>query len=140
MREMLKKRESNMKALLLAVLLFLPMIVSVAQSVDVKDIDSAGAEDTTIEIRKSKAVEKKSNAEWELAEGTSDVQGEGAAMNREAKKNWKKACDDWKVEFRNDNKENKIISVSCGTPACTTESGTVTCSSTATYKVKSRLN
>ncbi|MBK7842834.1 MAG: hypothetical protein IPJ71_03930 [Bdellovibrionales bacterium] len=129
-----------MKALFIAVSFFLPILIAVAQTVDVKDVDSAGAEDTTIEIRKGKAGEKKNNAEWELAEGTSDVQGEGAAMNREAKKNWKKACDDWKVEFRNDNKENKIISVSCGTPTCSTESGTVTCSSTATYKVKSRLN
>lgn len=137
---MLEKKESNMKSLLIAFSFFLPMLVAIAQTVDVKDIDSAGAGDTTIEIRKAKAGEKKNNAEWELAEGTSDVQGEGAAMNREAKKNWKKACDDWKVEFRNDNKENKIISVSCGTPTCTTESGTVTCSSTATYKVKSRLN
>ena len=87
-----------MKALLLAVLFFLPMTVSVAQSIDVKDIDSAGAEDTTIEIRKAKAGEKKSNAEWELAEGTSDVQGEGATMNREAKKNWKKcASGNWRL-------------------------------------------
>lgn len=122
-----------MKRLLLATLL-LPMF-SFAQSVDVKDVSTG--EDTTIEIRKGKKEDLK-KAAWETNDGEADVEGEPGATRKDAEKSWKTACDDWKKEFRADNKENKIISMSCGTKTCTGEAGNKVCTSKAKYKVKTR--
>ena len=124
-------------------LLFLPYM-SFAQSVDVKNVDAQAGKDgdtTTIEIRKGKAAEvQKNEALWEVTEGDADVTGETAAMSKEAKSNWDKACKEWKKEFREDNKENKIISMNCGKADCSGDAGNKTCTSKATYKLKTKLN
>lgn len=113
-----------------------------AQTVDVKDVTtSAGDETTTIEIKKGKRDElKKNEAMWEVADGTADVEGEVAPTAREAKQTWKKSCDDWKKEFRADNKENKILALNCGNPSCGGDNAQKTCTSQATYKIKTKLN
>lgn len=112
-----------------------------AQSVDVKDVKAGEGDSTTIEIRKGKSGEAvKCEPLWDVQDGSTEVMGEPAAMNREARANWKTACTEWKNEFRNDNKDNKIISVNCGVPTCTGDTGTKSCVSKASYKVKTRLN
>ncbi len=112
-----------------------------AQSVDVKDVNANNQDSTTIEIRKGKAAElSKCEALWEVQDGQAEVMGEPGGMNREARANWKQACTDWKAEFRADNKENKIISVSCGVPTCEGDVGNKSCTSKANYKIKTRLN
>ena len=112
-----------------------------AQTVDVNGVDSNEEGTTTIEIKKGKKDElKKSEALWEIQDGTAEVEGESAATAKEAKMTWKKACDDWKKEFRNDNKENKILAINCGSSSCGGEVGQKVCTSKASYKVKSRLN
>lgn len=115
---------------------------ALAQTVDIKDVAApAGDETTTIEIKKGKADElKKEEALWEVQDGTSDLEGETSATAKDAKAAWKKACEDWKKEFRNDNKDNKILNISCGTPTCGGDAGNKTCSSQATYKIKTKLN
>jgi hypothetical protein len=117
--------------------LFIPALVF-AQNIDVKDIDTE-SENTTIEISKGK---KKTNSEalWEVAEGSAEITGEATIMAKEANQSWKKACDEWKKEFRADNKENKIISMSCGKPDCTSDAAGKVCSSKANYKIKTKLN
>lgn len=124
-----------MKTLL--ILILLPFAVS-AQSVDVKDV-SASDESTTIEIRKGKAAETK-NSEWEVAEGTADIEGEAGATTKDARAKWDKACKEWKDEFRSDNKENKIISMNCGKSECSGDAGNKICVSTANYKIKTKVN
>ena len=119
--------------------LILAPLMAFAQTVDVKGVETGKDDSTTIEIRKGKQV-KEGLAEWEVSEGTSDIEGDTGAINNEARTNWKKACEDWKKEFRQDNKENKIINISCGTPTCSGETGSKTCRSTATYKVKTKVN
>lgn len=115
---------------------------ALAQTVDIKDVAApAGDETTTIEIKKGKKDElKKEEALWEVQDGTSDLEGETSATAKDAKAAWKKACEDWKKEFRNDNKDNKILNISCGTPTCGGDAGNKTCSSQATYKIKTKLN
>jgi hypothetical protein len=71
-------------------------------------------------------------------DGQADVEGEASATAKDAKKAWKAACADWKKEMKEDNKENKIISLSCGTASCSGEAGNKVCTSTATYKIKSK--
>lgn len=129
-----------MKALLS--LICLSSGAAFAQTVDVKDVDAAVESDstTTIEIKKGKPGQPlPSQNTWEVADGSSEVEGE-AATAKEARADWKKKCDEWKKEFRADNKENKIIALSCGTPACGGDAGAKTCTSKAFYKVKTRVN
>jgi hypothetical protein len=131
-----------MKTLL--VLICLSASLAVAQTVDVKGVDAAStdtdASTTTIEIKKGKPGQTlPSQNTWEVADGSADLEGE-AATAKEARADWKKKCDEWKKEFRADNKDNKIINVSCGTPACGGDAGAKTCTSKATYKVKTRVN
>jgi hypothetical protein len=111
-----------------------------AQTVDVKDVN-AGNENTTIEIRKGAPGQpERRDALWEIQDGTADIEGDASATAREAKANWKKSCDEWKKEFREDNKENKVLSVSCGKPTCGGEVGQKTCTSQASYKIKTKIN
>lgn len=124
------------------ILMFIALIPALvfAQKVDMKDIE-AGDEETTISISKGKK-NTAQNCEpiWEVAEGSADITGDSTIMSKEANLSWKKACDDWKKEFRSDNKENKILSMSCGKVDCTTDAAGKICSSKATYKIKTKLN
>lgn len=112
-----------------------------AQSVDVKGLDSQGDGTTTIKIEKNvKAEEKKSELKWETSDGSADVEGEPAATAKDARATWKTACDTWKKEFRADNKDNKILAINCGSASCGGDAGSKTCTSKATYKIKTRLD
>jgi hypothetical protein len=131
-----------MKALLVAVL-FAP-VIAFAQSVDVKGMEGGDEGTTTIQIKKTKNVDDKTLTSaqplWEVSEGTSELESEPATMQKEARTAWNKACADWKKEFRADNKENKVINISCGKPVCGGEVGNKVCTSTATYKIKTKMN
>lgn len=130
-----------MKKILLTILISLPFGIQ-AQTVDVKDVPAQGDQTTTIEIKKrtGEEIDKKSKAMWEIQDGRADVEGESSATEKEAKAAWKKACDEWKKEFRSDNKDNKIISMSCGLAQCGGEVGQKVCSSRANYKIKTRVD
>jgi hypothetical protein len=123
----------------LVYLILLVCAPALAQKVDLKDVDSSD-DSTTIEITKNKKKQNKNEAIWEVAEGNSDVLGEGALMLKGAKDNWRKACDAWKKEFRGDNKENQIINMNCGEMNCSTEANEKVCTSKASYKIKTKLN
>jgi hypothetical protein len=119
-----------------------------AASVDVKDLDAS--EDTTIEIKKGRkkkseddsektekpTEEKSSGSKWTTETDSVDITGDPAALQSEARQDWKKKCDDWKKEFKDSNKGAKIINMSCGTPTCSGDVGSKTCVSKATYKIK----
>lgn len=126
---------------LLLIITLLPATLY-AQNVNIKDIDT-DSESTTIEISKGKKKvdeAQKCVANWEITEGSADINGDGANMMGDAKKNHKKACEDWKKEFRADNKENKIITLSCGTMTCNSDAMEKTCSSRGSYKIKTRID
>jgi hypothetical protein len=123
--------------------------IAYAQNVNINDVDATDAEETTISIRKGKTPQAqaatvvaagKCEPVYEISEGTEEVTGEGNLMNKPAKQNWTKACEEWKKSFRADNKANQIISISCGRAACANENNEVVCTSTATYKVKVKLS
>ncbi|MCC7404374.1 MAG: hypothetical protein IT288_08245 [Bdellovibrionales bacterium] len=129
-----------MKALALILTLAFAQLSS-AQNVDVKDVNAGDAETTTIEIRKGKKAEEAAkDLTWEVVEGTADIEGDEAPMARAAKQKWKDACKTWEKDFRNDNKENKILAVNCGKPTCQGQAGSTVCTSQATYKMKTKLN
>ncbi len=128
-----------MKVSLLILALIFSTILT-AQTVDIKDATSGDEETTTIEIKKGKKAETKAENKWEVQDGTADVEGESAATNKEAKAAWNKACTEWKKEFRTDNKDNKILSMACGSASCGGDAGSKVCTSKATYKIKTLMN
>jgi hypothetical protein len=113
-----------------------------AQTIDVNGLKTDSDSSTTIKIEKGKPGETAAEPkkQWEVQDGTADVEGETSATAKDAKTAWKKACDDWKKEFREDNKENKILSMSCGSANCSGEAGSKICTSRATFKVKTRVD
>lgn len=121
-------------------LMFLLVLVpglALAQKVDLDKMEDGT---TTYEISKNKKSDAKCDPQWEIQDGSADVSGEAALLQKEANESWKKACDEWKKEFRADNKENKVINMSCGKPECTSDAAGKTCSSKATYKIKTKMN
>ncbi len=128
-----------MKRSLIFVSLLFPLW-STAQTIDVNNVDANSEGSTTIEITKNKKDSATAAApKWEVQDGEADVEGESSATGRDAKAAWKKACKDWKTEIRNDNKENKVLSLNCGTVSCGGDAGSKVCSSKATYKIKTKV-
>ena len=112
----------------------LMMSFAYAQEVGVKVDKIDTAEDTTISIKKGSS--EKNKKKWIISEGEHEVVGDNEVVKKAAEKNWKAACADWKKEFREDNKENKIISIVCGKMNCEKEGVETTCRSQAKYKIK----
>lgn len=104
-----------------------------AQTVGVKDIPAG--EDTTIEIKKGKTADR----DYEIITNEDDIEGEAAPLLKEARANWKKACAEWKTETKGLNKENQVLSISCGKMQCSTVSMESTCHSTGKYTMKVRV-
>lgn len=77
---------------------------------------------------------------WEIVDGAAPVNGEPSAMKKAAQDNWVKACMEWEKKFREDNKENRIIMTSCGIPECSGAVGQKSCSSTAIFKIKTKMS
>ena len=121
----------------LALVLFMIPGFAFAQKVD---LDKMPDGTTTYEISKNKKNDAKCDDHWEVTEGSAEVTGDPTVMLKEANENWKKACDAWKKEFRSDNKENRIISINCNKPDCSSDAGGKVCVSKATYKIKTKLN
>lgn len=75
--------------------------------------------------------------QFELIEGAAQIAGEPDVLAVPAQKKWQKACDDWKQEFKELNKSNQIIALSCNSPSCQPiETASTICTSNATYKIK----
>lgn len=113
--------------------------IAQAQTVDLKDVTKDESETTTIEIKKGAAAAK-AEALWEVHDGTSDLEGDPGTTVNNAKQNWKLVCNQWKKDFRADNKENKIINLDCGSARCEGEPSNRICTSKASYKIKTRVN
>lgn len=114
-----------------------------AQKVDMKDLDASEDSTTTIEIKKNKKEEaKKAEAKWEVSDGEADLEGETGATPKEAKAEWKKACEKWKTDFRKESKEqgNIVMATNCGVVNCSGDAGSKVCTSKATYKIKTAIN
>jgi hypothetical protein len=104
-----------------------------AQDVGVKVNNIDATQDTTISIKKGDATTKK---KWILTEDEEDITGNKDVVMKNAEKNWMTACKEWKAEFKEMNKENKIVAMNCGKMSCSKEGVESTCTSKAKYKVK----
>ncbi|AFY03290.1 hypothetical protein [Bdellovibrio bacteriovorus] len=104
-----------------------------AQSVGVKDIPADG--DTTIEIKKG----SKTQNEFEVIQSEDEIEGDAAPLLKEARVNWKRACADWKAETKDLNKENRVLTLSCGKMECSTVAMESTCRSKTNAKIKVKV-
>jgi len=116
-------------------------LVSVAQTANIKDIPLDNEQSTTITIQKgTRPGQTTQPVANEVLEGSAEIEGESAPLVKVARGSWKKACDDWKKEVRELNKDNQILSINCGVSKCAPEATALTiCRSTATYKIRLKL-
>lgn len=122
-----------MKSILsLTVLLF--TMSALAQTAAIKDIPADG--DTNIAITKGKNLQQN----YEITQGAEEIQGDPAILSADARTSWKQACADWKKEVKENNKDNQVIAISCGSVRCDKKDATeITCMSDGTYKIKTRI-
>ena len=74
--------------------------------------------------------------EFQIIDEKSDLVSDPSPIKTGARKNWTKACDDWKKEMKELNGKN-LLSLSCGSANCAAMTeGSYECKSTATYKIK----
>jgi hypothetical protein len=76
---------------------------------------------------------------FDIIDGNASIVGQPALTLDEARRNWTTACNEWKEETRDLNKNDQLMQLSCEQPTCTyNNEGRNTCSSTAIYKVKTQ--
>lgn len=111
---------------------------SFAQKASVSDLPVS--EDTVISIKKGDSAAKAGKL-FEITEGDGEIAGEPQLLVKDARSAWKKACDDWRKETKEMNKENRIIILQCNQPKCASigTEGTV-CSSSGSYKIRVPVN
>lgn len=107
-----------------------------AQTTSINNIDSA--QDTTISIKKGDSLGAIHRA-YELVEGTGDIEGEPNVLQKTARDNWKKACEDWKREIKELNKDNQVLVHNCNSPTCKSETSGTVCKSTGSYKLRVQI-
>ncbi len=128
----MKRMNQNLAALVFTLAL---STAAWAQEIGVKVDADQSADDTTISIKKgsSSTANKK---KYIISDGSEDIAGDKDVLKKNAEKNWKAACDEWKKELKELNKDSKIISLSCGSMTCAKEGVESICKSKATYKIR----
>lgn len=107
-----------------------------AQTAQIKDIPLDKETNITISPDGKKSPSKT----HEIVDETADIEGEPENLQKDARASWKKACAEWKAETKETNKENKIISLNCGSPKCASaDTATTVCKSQAKMKVKVKV-
>lgn len=114
------------------VILFLALSLQAsAQTTSVKDIPADS--ETTISVSRGGKVQ----AQFEITDGSAEIEGDPEILINVARSSWKKACEDWKKEIKDLNKQNQILAISCNGSTCAkNESSATVCKSTGTYKLK----
>ncbi len=109
-----------------------------AQKTSISDIPMG--ENTTISIKKGEDAAK-AEKQYEIVEGHGHIEGDANLMTKEARSHWKKACDQWKKEIIDNNRDSKVMVTDCGKPTCASQGteGTI-CQSEGTYKIKTKIN
>lgn len=112
-------------------------LASQAQTASVKDIPTDG-ESTTITVQKGPAKAAGPVAS-EILEGSAEIAGDPNPMEKAARKSWKTACDDWRKDVKEMNKDNIVLILDCNSAKCEVEGHMRTCKSIATYKIRLKL-
>lgn len=108
---------------------------AIAEKMDVKLKDVSADNDTSITIGKNQG----QCVEYEIVSGQEEISVAPEYDKTKARKEWQLACDEWKKSMRELNKENRIITLNCGSPTRSTEGDQHAMKSTATYKVRVQM-
>lgn len=73
---------------------------------------------------------------FEIIDGHANVAGRPNSSSTQARQNWEAACEQWKSETKDLNRNDQMMMISCDTPVCSFDNGYYTCSSNANFKVK----
>ncbi len=119
---------------ILSMMLVLGPTFAWAQKVGVQVDHIDATENTTIEIKKGD--HHKTEKQFEVIEGTEQIEGDAAPLIQDARKNWKTACAESKKEFKELNKDSQILSLSCGSMTCSTVAMESTCKSVGHHKLR----
>ncbi len=74
--------------------------------------------------------------DFENIDGHAHVVGKPNPMPSQARENWVAACEQWKIETKDLNRNNIVMMMSCETPACGANDAMYSCESDAIFKVK----
>lgn len=120
---------------------FLVSFVAIAETVDVtiKDVETKQS-DGALVIRKEPINGLLTPPQFEITQGDEEIVADSAPLLNQARGNWKKSCADWKKEMKENNKDNQVISLNCGSMECSTAAAESTCKSKATYKIKVKIS
>jgi len=105
-------------------------------SINLKDVSTE--QDTSIVIKKG--TQPIAEPEYEIVSGGDDVAGDPEAGAKESYANWKVACENWKKEIKELNRDNQILFLSCGLPKpLNQKNGTQINVSEGKFKIKTRV-
>lgn len=112
------------------------VVLAEKSSVKVEDIPTTGT-DTSITIHKGG--KPKDCTVYEIVDGHEDVFGGPEFDRSKALASLKTACAEWAKNFKEMNKENRVISVNCGQPVQSKEGEQYSFKSAASYKVRVKM-
>ena len=94
-------------------------------------------QETSITIGKGHP--KKDCIVYELVEGREDVFGSPEFDKSKALSSWKLACNEWRQNLKELNKDNRVISINCSRPAMSKEGEQYLYKSSGIYKVRVKM-
>lgn len=112
-----------------------------AQTADIKikDIPTSGSGKAIVIQDIEKAKDIKSCTVYEMVDGTDEIMGEPTYNPTSAREAWKSSCEKWKQEFKEMNKDNKLVILNCGSPRAHTEGQRSFYTSQAKYKMRIKM-
>jgi invasion protein IalB len=124
------------KASLVATLLFFSTLLS-ADEKGLKISDIPAQEGTSVVIKKGEGI---CGPDYEVISGSDEVVGDPSSGEKESYASWKVACEAWKKEVKEVNRDNQLLSLNCAMPvAVRLNNGTTIYHSSATFKVKTKI-
>ena len=77
------------------------------------------------------------SGKFEIVDLSGQIVGELSTSSDQARSSWSQACNEWKSETKDLNKNNEVLGINCNSASCAfAEAGKWQCVSTGTYKVK----
>lgn len=104
--------------------------------VKVSDIPTSG--DTSIVIKKG-VVNTTLVPDYDVITDKDEIFGDPSTNRSEAYTSWKSACQEWRKEMRDMNKENQILTLNCNSPTLQKDEYIYTFKSMGTFKIRVRI-
>jgi len=92
---------------------------------------------STITIHQATAQTPPPSGQFEVIDVSGQIVGDLQLNSDTAREKWTKACQEWKAETKDLNKNNEVLGINCNNPSCNLiDASKWQCTSTGTYKVK----